>query len=485
MASSLAALDMSHPHTYLGPTDSDGLVNFWYELGSAKLSDGTKLPVRLLFNTGPSLGRPLLGKFWWCPLLEMTFLPQNELYSIMSTFGGRKIWLKKNKDGTFKSPDGAYAGRMVSPVECAITTADWEFRFVEGRIRRAKRSDGLELEWIYSSGRITALREVGKGALVDLSFSASDSFPQSLGFDGKKLQLKSQKIPVATQVSGQSLIAGFDTTLAEMSGNRSLLSFPIQLERNGHYVMEQSSNNSPLRTYTWDAGSGCLISDGTYTYSREKGGNALKPSDLAPWVVSRKEASGKIESYFYDPRTGMSVLKRPDGLSMSRSYFLSQGSTFHKLRKVVASVGDKEVQSWQYSYDEQGRIIRLRSGNYEKVWEYLDKDRPSSITETTDGEVTSRKTFDDQGRLTEKFTRGDNIYRYTYDGGKAVVQNIKSGKLISTQVTIKEGPSYVFTPSGTPSVPMTALAEKNSSGFEVARNLAIKAQQNFKNETQK
>ncbi len=65
VAPGLAALDVSRPHTYLGPTDPVGCVNVWFELGSAKLSDGTKLPLRLLFNTGPSSGRPLIGRFWW------------------------------------------------------------------------------------------------------------------------------------------------------------------------------------------------------------------------------------------------------------------------------------------------------------------------------------------------------------------------------------------------------------------------------------
>lgn len=431
LARAQAEPDFTRPHTHLGASDSEGRIVVWKDLYPVQLSDGTNLPLRLRFSSAPAVGAPLFGTFWWCPLLESTFVQLNEGSYSVTTLGGRTAYLIERK-GQLSSGDEKYKGHIVSPSEAVIEVDGWQYRYIGGRLVSLKTPSNIEVDLAYTAGRLTSMVEKGKGVLLSLQNGAPGSLPSRMVVNKDAYDLTAQQIPVVSVVAGQPLIAGYATSLGEIKGPMSGR-FPIVFGRDGSYSMARQADYAQDRTYVWNSVTGQVISDGRWTYEVKPG----KPDalgQLLPPMVSRKNAQGQVESYYYDLATGISEYHQADGTVTKRYYFTSVGPINSQLRKLTMSKGGKELANIQWSYDEQGRMIRERGADYEKDWLWQPNGKLGTHTETRNGQMQLQETYDENGRLSEQQRAGGMVYRYTYDREKTIIERLENGVPRLTQV---------------------------------------------------
>jgi hypothetical protein len=429
--------DFTRPKSHLGLADKWGCMYFWTDLASIPIKDGESIPVRLRFTTGvASSGAPIFGRYWWCPILESSLVMTGEKVMEMTTLGGRRVALNAQKDGTFQSGDGRYTGRIVSPSETKVSADGWEYRYIGGRLRSAKEGSATDLDWTYQGTRLLSITDAKGIALLSLEYSGNESIPTAIVVGKERFDLKAQQVPLVTDLMGQSLVAGFANSLAEIRNSKISQNFPIKLERSGDCVMEYSSNYWPARDYRWKATSGVIKSDGEWTYE-------VEPQEKALPLISRTNKDGGTESYFFNVHNGTSVNKLPDGSVVSRAYFSNSGPTYNKIRKLTVTKNGEEILSKQWSYDEVGRLIRERSGDYEHLWSWSPKGDLTEETESVADKISRKTVFDETGRPIEKII-GDKTYHYAYEGGNTVIQRVEPGRVITKVLNPARGQQFVF-----------------------------------------
>lgn len=193
-----------------------------------------------------------------------------------------------------------------------------------------------------------------------------------------------------------------------------------------------------ITTVSWDAHTGFLRADGSYTYQIENPSlaNRGRPSpeygkkkpdanvvaDGKASVVdynwkpdeariTRKDNSGKEEYRFYDRTKGLLTKKNADGSSVLTYFLLTPGPTAGKVRKVEEVKDGKTVVLERHAYDEFGRITRTiaKDGSI-SIWEYsqggnfVRKITDGNVVEeilSKDGEIANHKIYG-AGKVTER-----------------------------------------------------------------------------------
>jgi YD repeat-containing protein len=423
---SFAEEDFSRPKYHLGWTDYAGRMQLWRDMAFVVAEPDLVLPWRLRFTAAPGVGRPTFGRFWECALLESTLVLEGEGNLVWKTLGGRTSYLGRKKDGTFAGGDGRISARQPSPAEWLVATEGAEYRYVDGKIKSLRLSSGSSVEWIYQGSRILGIARPNGEFLLTVEYSGSQALPYAIVVQKKRFALKYQKVPVMTALAGAPVVAGFEESLQEYEGNVARESFPVKVEPSGDYVMEFSTNSEKPILFVWDSVSGRLKSDGYWIYATDL--DAAKGTK-----VTRTDHAGRQESYFYDTKTGISEHRKPDGETVTRSYFIAAGPTQYKIRKATSVKDGKEIASSQWSYDDMGRLVRERSGEYEKSWTWSAEGKLLGESETYGEKVLDSVQYDPQGRPVERTVKG-RTYRYAYEEGKKIVQRVQDGKVLSSRV---------------------------------------------------
>jgi len=417
---------LDHPIPHLGAADREGRLIFWREIGLVSLEPQSGLPLRLRYSATGNLGFPLFGKNWYCPLLETSLVAESETKLLWSNLGGRSIPLRLQKDGTFQSGNGKISVRKISQSESSLTAEGWEYKYVSGKLRSLKVPSGSEYKWVWQGSRLLGISAADGQMLLSLEYTGSQERPTAVVVGKARNDLAYQRVPVVSDVLGQGAISGYEDSLSEINGTKLMEKYPVELTPAGEYVMELTSSRTGDRKYVWKGLDGKTISDGAWTYSVEERPN------IGP-VVSRKNSEGGVESYYHNAKTGTSVQTLPDGTVITRNYFSARGPTQNKIRNATSTKGGREISSRQWSYDEMGRLIRDRSGQYERTWSWSDDGRLTEESESIGDKVLMLVRYDDSGRPTERTLR-DKTYKYSYEAGKKIVQRVQDGKVLSTRV---------------------------------------------------
>ncbi len=409
--------------------------------------------------------------------MESTFLAVSERGYRLSTLGGREIYFVKKKDGTLASLDEAWVGTLGTMEKVELKSPDgWSFIYRNGRLSEAEFKD-LHLRWNYQKNLFTSLSESRQGTLVSVEYGA-EGLPVRISTPGETLKCEVQKVPVVANTGVAVVVSGFEYSLAGLSSESWTWKFPITLNPEGNYSLALSNASQLLNTYLWRADTGILISEGGSTYT-------VSPKEEGDPLVSRKNSSGGVESYFFDNKTGVSEQSLPDGSRVIRSYFVGLGPTQYKLRKCVRSLKGKDIGTFQRSYDEKGRLIREVEGSVQRMWSYSPEGQLLSMEESRSGELRNRMTYDKQGRLSTSVRPGCEL-RYSYEAGQQVVQRLESGKVMAVQVLNPSGgiPPTFFTKSGTDELESRGVnpSERTPQELENSKNIALRAIANLKNE---
>lgn len=470
---------LDHPIPHLGAADREGRLIFWREIGVVSLGQQSILPLRLRYSTTANLGFPLFGRNWFCPLLESTLIAESEKKLSWLNLGGRSTTLRLQKDGTFQSGNGQISVRKISQSESSLTVEGWEYKYVSGKLRSVRLASGSEYKWVWQGSRLLGISSADGQMILSLEYTGSQERPTAIVIGKNRNNLVYQRVPVVSDVLGQGAISGYEDSLSEINGTKLMEKYSVELTPAGDYVMELASSRTGTRKYVWKGLDGKTISDGAWTYSVEERPNFVP-------VVKRKNSEGGVESYYHNSKTGTSVQTLPDGTVITRNYFSARGPTQNKIRNATSTKDGKEISSRQWSYDEKGRLIRDRSGEYERTWSWSEDGRLTEESESMGDKVLMLVRYDETGRPTERTLR-DKTYKYTYEAGKKIVQRVQDGKVLSTRVIDNAtGAVAFFKPDETNGSLQGAFSKVLSSvsakDLEQARMLAERSLQILQNE---
>lgn len=398
----------------------------WRDVANIRVGKELLLPLRIRFAVGQPTARPLFGKFWFCPLLESSLILESESLLNWMDLGGRTSFLSRRKDGTFVSGDDRVVARKTSPSEWILTSRGMEYRYIDGKIKSLKFAPDRVVEWVYQGSRIIGLSGSAEGTLLTIEYGGGQAFPTALVTQGNRVELKTQKVPSVSVVSGTPMVAGFEESLGGFESPRAQCRFPIEFDPKGNFSMKATSLAGGESLFVWDAASGILKSDGEWNYTTTQ-------DPVKGPIVSRTNKSGQSESYYFDTKTGTSEYKAPDGTIVNRSYFIANGPTQYKIRRATTLQDGKEIAVRQWSYDEAGRLVRESEDGAERSWAWNDDGSLQSEGLRAGDKVIWQTSYDKEGRMVEKIIK-NKTYRYAYEAGKTVMMCLRDGKVTSSRV---------------------------------------------------
>jgi len=152
--------DFEHPNSFIGNAGWSGGLELWVEIAEVPVAKGTSLPLRLRFSSDVTREDPLFGGHWWCPLLESWGRGTPDYLEFTTLGGGRRFLLKSNG---WRTKDGQASGHEADGV-IKIESAQWDYRYANGKIEEAIAPDGTRIKWLYEDENLSAIRRDDDGA---------------------------------------------------------------------------------------------------------------------------------------------------------------------------------------------------------------------------------------------------------------------------------------------------------------------------------
>ena len=369
----------------------------------------------------------MFGKNWWCPMFESTLVPLSERVFLLKTLVGEGVYLAKDRKGEIRSVDGLWSARSLDSSQTEISgPSGWRYLYSKGRLIEASSGE-CRLRWKYNGGRFESLSELGNGVVASVEYDGQ-GVAKALMLGDQRYDLTIQNVPIVSFVNGIPLISGYERTLASASVRDEWWKFPIKFTEKGEYVMGFSSSFGGAEDIYWEPGTGRVLRGGDWIYSVEPATVGADGKIEKQALISRRDPTGAVESYVYDSRTGVSEHRRPNGVLVLRTYFVSQSPTFGKIRKYQELVGGVERTVWTCNYDDQGRAIRETCGDAVTTWTYSPEGRVVAEEQKQKEQLVLKRVYDPQNRLVS-VSRPDFEFRYDYDAGRTVVQRLVNGQL--------------------------------------------------------
>ena len=209
------------------------------------------------------------------------------------------------------------------------------------------------LDYLYDQKRVIEIREKGHVLLKVTNVQQEDRTIQLTLRNGQTIGLKMNMRPRIQMVNKQNQTTGQDESLGGVTLTNGT---EIKLE----YAVEEKLN--PVlylsgRKIVWDAATYQIIQNGDWKYDvtlpAGADGNA---------AISRNNAQSKGEYWYKNDTRGEEISEGSDGTKRITTWFTS-GTLLGKLRKYTELTNGVETKCFVYSYDEKGKLIRVRNGD--------------------------------------------------------------------------------------------------------------------------
>ena len=328
----LASDDLDHPNSYIGNADWDGGLVLWVEVARVSLEDGTSLPLRVRFSS-KEMGS-LLGKNWWCPLLESTAILPKSHFIQYSTLGGGGGYLARRNQ--FVSDDGRTKATLDGN-QIEIDSEGWRYHYKDGKITDAKTPNGVSLLW--KQEELSIRLELSDGrCLLEMVRSG----------DQVRITIPSQKSEFCLKQKHDKNGDPTGWTITFPDGRSEIMK--LERSTDGVTRMTVEGSDGTRGTYRWKAETGDLVSDTDFTYER-------RPTDIGRDLLNRVDREGQTEWYYYDSDKGAATYKRQDGSRVVSWYDLRLGPANMKpFRMDTLSRDQKLVSSRLLTYTPEGTL---------------------------------------------------------------------------------------------------------------------------------
>ena len=349
--------DWRLPMSHYASVDDTGCVSYWQKLSDVDFGDHLRLPLVVGFRTRYEDGPPsaYLGRNWIMPLLESRIVQWDENKFELLKIDGTTTILRRDGAAALhlNGDDGCTAAIHGNTIN--VSMDGWAADFTEGRLVALRAPNGRQLRFqrfgIDENG-------VVKFAVAPASGSEGNL---SLRLNGKEpIVLEMGNRPVVRSIAGKNVISGLARSLSavQFPGGDSI-AFDYSPDKEGYPTLHVSGSDNEKKSFRWDALTKHVLSDGEWTYHvRPLGPNAGFAE------ISRVNPQGQQESWCYDDARAEEATTDVNRSTEVIQWFAS-GEMAGYPRRIVrtengsAADGTKSVSSIHFSYDKEGRPLRI------------------------------------------------------------------------------------------------------------------------------
>lgn len=355
-------IDWSVPETHFDGVDARGHVCYSEKIGEVDFGGGLNLPLIINFRSDRESSSPYLGKGWILALLDSNFVQtgENAFQMVQPDGWVRPFYRGKPSDTTLNGgPNwkGEISGNTISVwVDCG-----WKFMYFKGKIAALENPKGRKLEFVYSGGKVTEIRENGAVKFA-VDFDSAGGRSGSLEFNGKRLHIEESEKPRIQTIGGRNVVAGFDSSLHSLSGTDAADDrFEFAVNDTVEATLKISGKAGGERKVVWDPGTKLISKDGEWTYRIAA---AKTPFENA--AIERRNLVAQNEYWYLDRAKSQETTKGLDGSEVLREWFAS-GALALATRVEICKSNSKLLSKRRYIYDEHAKLIR-------DIFERIDQD---------------------------------------------------------------------------------------------------------------
>ena len=357
MTSGHACGDLRIPTTHFEGVNEEGFVSRWRQLGALDLGD-IQVPVITGFQTYKTYISPELGSGWILPLLDANIVQKDEKSFDMVQPDGWRVhfWRDANNPNVLHGSNLGLAEIQGDTITVNSTCGSgWKMVFTQGKLTSlSKGNHKLTIERD-ALGRGVAVRD-GITPVMTLEQDQATGLAKSIQIGSQKYQLAYDGKPRIENVGGQNLVGGVEPSLhqitypQEMGGKKETYDFAVTVKMLPSLKITDTEGKERMIVWGLD---GRILHDGEWTYTIKP--QADPESRFAS--IERKNAAGKSELWNRDEAKGEEVTQGIDGGKTVKTWFTS-GVAARKTRKETMLINNKIVNQNNWSYNEQGTLIR-------------------------------------------------------------------------------------------------------------------------------
>lgn len=395
------------PRNHFDGVNNRGYVDYYVRMGNLDLGEGLMLPLVVNFDSERGSSSPFVGKGWVIGLLDSNFVQTGEdLFQLMQPNTALRPFYRTKSGGNILNGGPSWKAEIKGDIIVAYVTCGWKFTYRKGRLVSMGTPKGRRLDYIYTEGRLSEIRE-GSVTRLNVDYDPTTGLAQALRFQGKRVEVGLAERPRVQVVAGQTMVGGVDPSLNRLSGalEGEAWQFDFAVDENIQPTLRISGGGAPERTYVWNAATKHVLAEDGWTYDIKPG---LSKGESA--AIGRTKVDGVREFWHLDGAKGAETVITAAGARVVKTWFTS-GRFAGKLRKREVILGES-VSVYSVAYDEEGRMLRSsdHSGDY-----LYSRDRKSGAAITRDMRTQQTLISDPKTHTVELKTPCGKVIKYVYD----------------------------------------------------------------------
>ena len=382
-------------NTFVPYMDGDGYVRPIIVLGDVHFGQGLDLPLAINFSSALRSPSPEFGQGWDCPLFDAKIFDVQKNLKRVTTLGGRDLFIGYNlRTDTWKhSYSNHWTGQTKGEDFELVYDKAWKFNFHNGLISSLTTPNGRTLVWNRNGEKLVSLGESGKPPTLQILYDKVGIVQQILlNPDHLGVAQKAYKFDTSLVYAGINKIQCPDGRTITFDRSRDAAHNP---------VMAWTDSKNLGATLTWSVKTGKILSDGISSYKISE----VSPDNTYPRISRTINGTGKIESFYYDQKHGVTEETLADGTLRHIEMVVAPGANYKAIRLVTETKKGKTITVLRRAFDGQGHVLLEATG------------LPNGK------EIVKQYTFDDGGRVTSYIFNGKLMWKNTYDSATGFLQS--------------------------------------------------------------
>lgn len=416
-------LEWAVPTNHFSGVNEQGYVSRWEKIGELDLGEGLRLPLIINFNSSRLSNSPYLGSGWLLALLDSNIVQQDEYRFIwIQPDGWRQFLLRKKATDMVLNGGGGWLAEIKDDQIILSANCGWRLIYTKGKISSIVTPKNRILNFIYGAGQVSRIEERGK-TILEVMVDPKSGQSMGISYGGQKLTFEWGDKPKVQNIGGQNVVAGIEQSLVkikDIGGATRSYAYAVNEKLQPTLKIED-------RIISWDPASYLILKDGEWSYQITPNTSPLENA-----IFKRTDARGRREMWEWDAAKGREVTQSLDGTLKTKTWFLS-GITRGKVRSLDTIKPNSQAQSFKYSYDELGRLIRILDSGKEI----------ESIVYNDNGKIITRKIGDKE--IQRRYAKDGSIIAETapkfsilYDAVEGNPEFLLKKTVYASGITLKE-----------------------------------------------
>jgi|GEM_PF-1288956 len=400
------------PKEYYNCVSPRGYFHLWRQLDIVRI-EGVELPLMFDFASERLDVSPNLGRGWKCNLIESQAKELKNKAIVVNFPTGIRIGLRGRggeyeQEGMAFSMDGrSFKWRGHGHVQDTFRLdglGKWALFYEKGLLTKMQTDTGHLITWDMKEGRLVGIKD------------ESDTYRLKVEYDKSGL---AKSLIVGDHIIELQFQSGW---LSGVLCPRLNDAYTYGESGEFHYLLLKSieAGVTSVTAYKWNEANQ-LVSDGTYEYLM---GSTSSRSPLPQ--ITRRSLRGNDESVGYNPKTGVTEIKSPDGVT-TKHYTVLSGPNFGVERKVEQLETNRQVKVlYNAEFDEKGKVARITG------------EKPFFAQQTnTDLSFLKNYKIDSAGHVISRKDDRGNIWLYSYDSTGSRNKISLNGKVVWTNASTR------------------------------------------------